>query len=56
MPEEATDKFFSGQSRVLELLGAVVAIAEGHLALLEAFEAAVADSDAEDVAPEVLIR
>ena len=47
--EEAVDEFFGGYAHVAELLGAVVAIPEGDMAMLEGFDPAVGDGDPEDI-------
>ncbi len=52
--EEAVDEFLGWYTHVAELLGAVVAITEGDLAVLEGFDPAVGDGDPEDIARQVL--
>jgi hypothetical protein len=48
------DEFLGWYTHVAELLGAVVAITEGDLAVLEGFDPAVGDGDPEDIARQVL--
>jgi len=52
--EEAVDELPGWESEVRELMGLVVAIAEGDLSVGESFQAAVGDGDSEDVAGQVL--
>lgn len=53
MLEEPSQKLCLRQRQTLDLLGAVIAIAESDLAVFKAFQARVDDSDAKDVAPQV---
>jgi len=53
MLEETSQELCLWQSQTLDLLGAVIAIAESDLAVFKAFQARVDDSDAKDVAPQV---
>jgi len=52
--DEALQELGDGQAHVPDLLGAVVAIAEGHLPVFQRFEPGVGNSDTEDVASEVI--
>jgi len=52
--EEAVDEFLGWYTHVAELLGAVIAIPEGDLAVLEVLDPAVGDGDPEDVASQVV--
>lgn len=54
MLEKASDKLDSGQRNAAHLLGTVIAIAETDHAVVDGFQAAVGDGDAEDVASEVI--
>ena len=52
--EEAADEFDSRQSDALHLLGAVIAVAEADHAIVDRFDAAVGDRNAEDIAAQVV--
>lgn len=54
VPQEAADKLFSGEGDPVELLAAIVTIAKSDLAIFKAFEAAVTESHAKDVAGEIV--
>ena len=54
MLEEALEKLDAGERDPAQVLGPIVPIAEGDLAVLDAFQTAIGDGDAEDVAAEVV--
>jgi hypothetical protein len=54
MLEEALEKLDAGERDPTNVLGPIVAIAEGHLPILDLFQTAVGDGDAEDVAAQVV--
>ena len=54
MLEEASEKLDAGERDPANVLGSIVPIAERDVAVLDAFETAVGDGDAEDVATEVV--
>jgi len=52
--QEAADEILGAESDALDLLGPIVPVTEGHLALIEAFDPAIGDGDPEDVAAQVI--
>jgi len=52
--EESADELFSGQVDALELLAAVVPVTESDLALFEAFDPAMSDGNAKDIASQII--
>ena len=54
MLEEATDELLGGEGAVLELVSGGVFVGESDLAMMQAAEAVVGDSDAKDVRSEIL--
>jgi len=52
--KKASDEFDAGQGNAAYLLGAVVAIPEADRAIVDGFDAAVGDGDAEHVPTEVV--
>lgn len=55
MLQEARDELQGGQRDSADLLATAVAITEGHLSVLDLFQATVGDGDAEDVAAQVVV-
>jgi hypothetical protein len=54
MLEEALEKLDAGEGDPSKASGPIVPIAEGDLPVLDAFQTAVGDGDAEDVAAQVV--
>ena len=54
MLEEALEKLDAGEGDPSKVLSPIVPIAEGDLAVLDAFQTAIGDGDAEDVAAQVV--
>jgi len=54
MLEEALEKLDAGERDPAKVLGPIVPIAEGDLPVLDPFQRAVGDGDAEDVAAQVV--
>jgi hypothetical protein len=54
MLEETAEKLDTGEGDAAQLLSAVVAIAEGHVAVVEGLETTIADGDAEQIAAQVV--
>ena len=54
MLEEALEKLNAGEGDPAKVLGPIVPIAEGDLPVLDLFQRAVGDGDAEDVAAQVV--
>src|SRR3989442_679175 len=54
MLEEALEKLDAGECDPAKALGPIVLIAEGDLVVLNSFQTAVGEGDAEDVAPQVV--
>src|ERR1019366_3945216 len=54
MLKETVEEFVSRKSNVADLLRPVVAVAEANLAVIDGLETAVGDSDAEDVAAQIV--
>ena len=54
MLEEALEKLDAGERDPANVLGPIVAIAEGDLPVLDSFQTAVGNGDAEDVAAQVV--
>jgi hypothetical protein len=54
MLEEALEKLDAGERDPANVLGPIVPIAEGHVPVLDSFQRAVGDGDAEDVATQVV--
>src|SRR5437667_6071573 len=52
--EESADELLSAQLDALELLAAVVPVSESDLALFEAFDAAMSDGNAKDIASQIV--
>ena len=52
--EEPPEEFVGWKCDVADLLGAVVAVAETDLAVVDGFQTAVGDGDSEDVAGEIV--
>lgn len=53
MLQETVQELFAANADVAELLGLIVAIAEGDLAVVEGFEPTIGDGDAQDVTRQV---
>ena len=54
MLEETAEKLDAGKGDAPEQVSAVVAIAEGHVAVVEGLETTIADGDAEEIAAQVV--
>jgi len=54
MLEEALEKLHAGECHPAKVLGPIVPIAEGELPVLDSFQPAVGEGDAEDVAAQVV--
>jgi hypothetical protein len=54
MLEEALEKLDAGEGDPSKVLGPIVPIAEGDLPVLDSFQTAVGDGDAEDVATQIV--
>ena len=54
MLEESPEKFDAGERDPANVLGPIVPIAEGDLPVLDPFQTAVRDGDAEDIAAQVV--
>ena len=52
--QEAVDELLGRQGDAVQLLAAIVTITKSDLPILDALQAAVADSDAKDVAGEIV--
>jgi len=53
MLQEAFEKLDAGDGRPFKPLRAIVAVAEGDLAIVDRFDAAVGDGDAKDITAEI---
>ena len=54
MLEEALKELDAGDGDAANVLGPIVPIAEGDVAVLDAFQTAIGDADAEDVAAQIV--
>jgi hypothetical protein len=54
MQQEAVNELLGRERDTAQFLAAIVAIAKGHLAMLEVFEATVGNGDAEEVTGQIL--
>jgi adenosylmethionine-8-amino-7-oxononanoate aminotransferase len=54
MVEETAEKLDAGEGDAPQLVSAVVAIAEGYVAVVEGLETTIADGDAEQIAAQVI--